>query len=300
MSTDNNKEIVFITGATVGLGRLTAKKLIDLGHKVIISGRSEKKLKDAYTFILADSPQHKENLYSVTLDLIDLKSIKDAVEKIESFGFGVDVLVNNAGGTLTKFQQTNPGIEDTIFMNAVGPLYLTKLLVPMIEKSQHPNKRSSIHDPNSKGGGNNEATKIPHDVDIQTIIKDKAHWESMKYYKLSKLASLWDAFLIADKYPQITTIVFCPGFVPTTDLIRNSGYLVRMTLKYAISKFNFTTSEQDATDGYLYYITTPGSNLKSGGYYEKKQESTPSDDALNKAKQQEFWDLAMQSIDQLT
>lgn len=305
MSTSNNKEIVFITGATLGLGRLTAKKLIDLGHKVIISGRSEKKLKDAYNFILASSPQNKENLYSVILDFIDLKSVKSAVDKIESFGIGIDVLVNNAGGTLTEFKQTNEGIEDTIFMNAVGPLYLTKRLIPLIEKSQHPNKRilfvgSSIHDPNSKGGGNSEASKIPHEVDIQTIIKDKEHWNSMRYYRLSKLASLWDAFTIADKYPHLTTIVFCPGFVPTTDLSRNSGYLIKLALKYAISKFNFTTSEEDATDGYLYYITTSGVNLKSGGYYEKREESTPSNDALNKEKQQEYWDLATKTIDQLT
>lgn len=305
MSTSNNKEIVFITGATLGLGRLTAKKLIDLGHKVIISGRSGKKLKDAYSFILASSPQNKENLYSVVLDFIDLKSVKSAVDKIESFGIGIDVLVNNAGGTLTEFKQTNEGIEDTIFMNAVGPLYLTKRLIPLIEKSQHPNKRilfvgSSIHDPNSKGGGNSEASKISHEVDIQTVIKDKEHWNSMKYYKLSKLASLWDAFTIADKYPHLTTIVFCPGFVPTTDLSRNSGYLIKLALKYAIAKFNFTTSEEDATDGYLYYITTPGANLKSGGYYEKREESTPSNDALNKEKQQEYWDLATKTIDQLT
>ncbi|KAI8647361.1 hypothetical protein BD408DRAFT_141186 [Parasitella parasitica] len=302
---NNSKETVFITGATLGLGRLTAKKLINLGHKVIISGRSEKKINDAYSFILADAPQNKENLYSVVLDLIDLKSVKAAIEKVESLGFAIDVLVNNAGGTRTEFKQTNEGIEDTIFMNAVGPLYLTKLMIPLIEQSQHPNKRilfvgSSIHDPNSKGGGNNQATKIPHDVDIQTVIKDKNHWDSMKYYKLSKLASLWDAYLITDRYPHLTTIVFCPGFVPTTDLIRNSSYMVRLALKYAISKLNFTTSEDDSTDDYIFYITTPGTNLKSGGYYEKKQESKPSDDALNKAKQQEFWNLAMKSIDQQT
>ncbi|CEP18657.1 hypothetical protein [Parasitella parasitica] len=301
----DKKEAVFITGATLGLGRLTAKKLINLGHKVIISGRSEKKINDAYNFILADSPQNKGNLYSVVLDLIDLKSVKTAVEKVESLGFDIDVLVNNAGGTRTEFKQTNEGIEDTIFMNAVGPLYLTKLMIPLIEKSQHPNKRilfvgSSIHDPNSKGGGNNQATKISHDVDIETVFEDKEHWNSMKYYKLSKLASIWDAYLVKDKYPHLTTIVFCPGFVPTTDLIRNSSYMVRLTLKYAISKFNFTTSEDDSTDDYIYYITTSGTNLKSGGYYEKRQLSKPSDDALNRVKQQQFWDLAMRSIDQLT
>ncbi|KAI9486364.1 MAG: hypothetical protein EXX96DRAFT_40592 [Benjaminiella poitrasii] len=297
---------IFITGATTGLGRLAAKKCIDKGYKVIITGRTEQKIKDAQAWILKDSPQSKDKLYGLELDLLNLDTVQKAVQQLDGLGISsIDVLIHNAGGTQTEFKAVGQ-VESTIFMNAIAPLYLTQLLLPYIERSEDPQKRilfvaSSLHDPETRGGGRSEATLIPQDIDLRrdVIVSDEMQWDSMKYYKISKLAVVWDTFALASRYPTtIPIIAFCPGFVPTTELIRHSGFILQFVLKYAISRFSFATTEEDATDDYLYYVTAP--DIKTGTYYQRRQPSTSSKDSLNETKREAYFELANNAIRDIT
>jgi NAD(P)-dependent dehydrogenase (short-subunit alcohol dehydrogenase family) len=300
---NQEKEVVFITGATVGLGRLAAKKCIDLGHTVIITGRSEQKIKDARDWIVKDSPQYDSNLYGVLMDLNDLSSIQQAVKTFETFSLpAIDVLVHNAGGTLTEFKQIHGQFEQTVFMNAVAPLYLNELLLPYVQKSQHANRRilfvvSMLHDPANVGGGGGPETRIPDSVEMKDLAGDKSTWNSMRFYKLSKLAVVWNVYALAERYPDIPIIAFCPGFVPTTELARNSSYVLKLALKYVISRFHFATSEQESTDDYVYYITA--SDIKTGEYYQKRKISTSSKDSLDKAKREVYYELAIKTAHEL-
>lgn len=298
------KEVVFITGATAGLGRLTAKKCIELGHKVIITGRSEQKLKDARKWILKDSPQHESNLYGVVMDLIDLSSVKQAIDTFSTFNLPViDVLVHNAGGTSTEFKQVHSHFEQTVFMNAVAPLYLNELLLPYVQKSQHGNRRvlfvvSMLHDPTNVGGGGGPDSCVPDNVEMKDLAGDNTAWNSMRYYKISKLASVWDTYVLAERYPNIPFIAFCPGFVPTTELARNSNFVLQLALKYLISRFHFATSEEQSTNDYVYYITS--SDIKAGEYYQKRKIATSSKDSLDKTKREAYYALATKTIQELT
>jgi NAD(P)-dependent dehydrogenase (short-subunit alcohol dehydrogenase family) len=301
---NQEKQVIFITGATVGLGRLASKKCIDLGHTVIITGRSEQKIKDARDWILKDSPQCDSNLYGVLLDLNDLSSIKQAVKSFETFNLpAIDVLVHNAGGTLTEFKQVHGQFEQTVFMNAVAPLYLNELLMPYVQKSQHANRRilfvvSMLHDPTNVGGGGGPETRVPDSVEMKDLAGDKTTWHSMRFYKTSKLAVVWDVYALAERYPNIPIVAFCPGFVPSTDLVRNSSFVLKLALKYVISRFHFATSEEESTDDYVYYITTT-SDIKSGEYYQKRKISASSKDSLDKTKREAYYELAIKTIHDL-
>lgn len=298
---EQNKLAIFITGATTGLGREAAKKCIDLGHKVIITGRTEDKLKAANHWILKDSPQFKDNLYNLQLDLGNLKSIKESVDKFETFQLPViDVLVNNAGGTASQFTQVDGQIESTIFMNAVAPIYLTELLLPFIKNSQERRilfVASSLHDRETKGGGSSEAATIPENVTMDDIAGSKDRWDSMRYYRLSKLACVWDTYELASQHSDVTITTFCPGFVPTTDLARRSGFVLRMMMKYVISRMSFATTEEKATDDYVYYITSP--DIKTSSYYQNRNVSTSSKESLDETKRKAYWELATKVIDNM-
>lgn len=296
------KEIILITGATSGLGRLTAKKCIDLGHIVIISGRSQSNLDTAKKFILKDSPQYKDHLYELIMDLADLASIKKAVGTLESFNLpSLHVIVHNGGGTLPKFEQIQ-GVEKTIFMNAIGPIYLNRLLLPHIEKSTNPKKRiifvtSSLHNPKNPGGSRSAAQTIPDSVELTDLAGDESTWDSMKYYKISKLADLWDSYSLASKYPQVKVITFCPGFVPSTELARNSSFILKLVMKFVLPNFKFAVSEDESTNDYVYYITTD--DIESGKYYQKQKATESSTDSNNKAKQDSWWKFANDTIDDI-
>lgn len=86
-------KVAIITGASSGIGEATALKLAKEGAKVVLTARSEDKLKALAKKI------EKENgdALVVTADVTDSKEFKDVVKKaIDKFG-SVHILVNNAG-----------------------------------------------------------------------------------------------------------------------------------------------------------------------------------------------------------
>ena len=85
-------KIVLITGATAGIGRITALHLAKEGHRVIATGRKAAELDK-----LASEAGGK--LDTLLLDVTSLPSIEAAVRDVDRLtdGHGLDVLVNNAG-----------------------------------------------------------------------------------------------------------------------------------------------------------------------------------------------------------
>src|SRR3982751_5380539 len=91
----SSSKIVFITGATAGIGRTTALYLAQLGHHVIASGRKAAEL----TRLETEALGHGGTLDVVTLDVTSAESIAGAVAAVAALtgGKGPDVLINNAG-----------------------------------------------------------------------------------------------------------------------------------------------------------------------------------------------------------
>jgi NAD(P)-dependent dehydrogenase (short-subunit alcohol dehydrogenase family) len=105
------QQIILITGATSGIGRFTALYLARQGHRVFASGRSQRALDElaanAQKQTHADAQKqthagaHKQTgaLETLRLDVTDDDSIAAARAEVDArtAGYGVDVLVNNAG-----------------------------------------------------------------------------------------------------------------------------------------------------------------------------------------------------------
>jgi len=99
--TNLNGKIVFITGASSGLGAACAKVFYKMGCKVILSGRNLEKLNlvksqletDMFTEKMCES--HPPVV--VVMDLHDIDNIRPTLETVTSTYGAVDILVNNAG-----------------------------------------------------------------------------------------------------------------------------------------------------------------------------------------------------------
>ena len=81
---------ILITGATDGIGRATALKLAEQGHRLIVHGRSAEKL-EAVTQEIGSAAT------SVQADLSDLSQVVSMVQKIKASHDQIDVVINNAG-----------------------------------------------------------------------------------------------------------------------------------------------------------------------------------------------------------
>lgn len=115
---------ILITGATDGIGRLAAKKLVDLGHTVIIHGRNPEKIQATLTDLKCAG--------AVEGDLSNLAQVKSMAEKIKTKYDKIDVLINNAGVLKAGRTVTENGWDIRFVVNTLAPFLLTKLLIAMI------------------------------------------------------------------------------------------------------------------------------------------------------------------------
>ena len=128
----NAIKTVLITGATAGIGRMTALHLANLGHHVIASGRK-----------VAELAKLKEEAGSLKLDTLVLDvtsapSIAAAVESVEQLtaGKGLDVLVNNAGfGVLGPTSEIDDAeMRRQYDTNVFGLMAVTRAFLPRMRE----------------------------------------------------------------------------------------------------------------------------------------------------------------------
>lgn len=109
-----------VTGASSGIGRVIAIRLLEMGYKVI--GLSRRCNID------------DENYKHITIDLTDTQAIEDAVAQLEE----VSLLINSAGfGVFEPHEEISAKtIEQMITLNLHAPILLTNLLLRKIKKSE--------------------------------------------------------------------------------------------------------------------------------------------------------------------
>ena len=125
-STKNTQKKVLITGANKGIGFEIARQLGTEGHHIFLSARNE----DRGT--KAQQQLKKTGIKSsfIPLDVGDKESITQAFDLIKQETDHLDVLIHNAGILLDEghsiFSVPEAFIEDTIRINALGPLFITR------------------------------------------------------------------------------------------------------------------------------------------------------------------------------
>ena len=121
---------IIITGGSLGIGKETARTLVEKGANVLITGRSESRLIEAKRYTGAKI---------IEFDISDHENISDnAVKCIDILEGRVDVLINNAGiGVRRSVEELN--IEDFLKVfnvNVFGLALFTKEIIPhMIKES---------------------------------------------------------------------------------------------------------------------------------------------------------------------
>lgn len=118
-----------VTGASKGVGYETVKTLSDNGYRVIAVSRN----------ITNISSLLSDNVEAYQLDITDQKAIEDFFERYKDIT--LDLLVNNAGGGSSPthiINETPENFRIAYDINVTGPMYLSKLFVPCMQKSESP------------------------------------------------------------------------------------------------------------------------------------------------------------------
>jgi dehydrogenase/reductase SDR family protein 7B len=132
-------KIVWITGASSGIGEALAYALIKEGAKIVISARRENELKRvAENCIKGTSANGSSDILILPLDLEDTKNIQEKADQVIAKFGRIDVLINNSGmGHRTKAVNTPTEIDRKIMeVNFFGTINLTKAVAKKMQEQK--------------------------------------------------------------------------------------------------------------------------------------------------------------------
>jgi len=118
--------IVFITGASSGIGKATARAFAASGAKLVLAARRLERLRS----LAADLPVET---HVMKLDVRDREAVHAAVAAIPETFAAIDVLVNNAGlsrGLAVLHRGDEDDWEEMIDTNVKGLLFVTRAVLP--------------------------------------------------------------------------------------------------------------------------------------------------------------------------
>lgn len=170
-----NDRIVFITGASSGIGLACAEAFAAEGCKLLLCARREDRLAKVARSL---KEKYGSEVYTFALDVRDRTSVDTALNALPDAWKKIDILVNNAGlarGLDKLHEGAVDDWEEMIDTNVKGLLYVTRHMLPgMVARgSGHVINIGSIagHDPYPRGAVYN-ATKFAVDAITRAMRMD--------------------------------------------------------------------------------------------------------------------------------
>ena len=189
---------IFISGSTDGIGLLTAKTLASMGHKVLLHGRSAKKLDEA-----AKSVGGNPETYAADLSHIDqVYALATAIRQQHNH---LDAIINNAGVLKVSQPQTPDGYDVRFMVNTFAPYVLTRALLPILT-------------PQSRIVNLSSAAQAPVDLDV---LHGRKRIDDMAAYAQSKLAiTIWSQELAKELGDGPIVIAVNPGSLLASKMVK--------------------------------------------------------------------------------
>ena len=274
--TDMNGKVCLVTGATDGIGKVSARVLAENGAKVIIVGRNPEK--SATVLAELKSSSGNENIDLLIADLAVMQEVRDLAEQVISRYHRLDILLNNAGGYFAKHELTSDGLERTFALNHMSYFLLTNKLMELL-KSSAPARIVNV----------SSGAHYGVDMDFENL-NGEQEYKAWKAYQKSKLANVLFTYELLKKVPaDITVNCLHPGFV-ATNFGHNNGGFIGPVLKIA-QRISAIDPEEGAKTS-IFLCSAPEVKGVSGKYFYKCQPKTSSRESRNMDTGKRLWQIS--------
>lgn len=276
--TDLSGTTIFVTGATDGIGRVTAVELARRGATVIAHGRSEAKAASLEAELETTAATDFETVLADFTEMDDVRRLADHVE----FRYDeLDVLLNNAGAYFDTGELTAAGVERTMAVNHLAPFVLTKRLRDPIEAASGRvvTTASAIH--------------YRADLDLDDL-ESVDEYEGMAAYARSKFANVCFTYELAERLDDATATCFHPGFVPSSGLYRNGSLPVRAFMRVLSSlprrlTGRFVSGPEDGAEAAVYLATADEVADVSGQYFDGTEPTESAAETYDENLRRRLW-----------
>jgi short-subunit dehydrogenase len=130
---DVRNKAALVTGASMGIGQATARRLAEAGARMALAARST----DALERLAEELIKAGHEALAVPADMRKADQVKRLVEEAYRRFGRIDILVNNAGQGMAGFVE-NAGLEDfvsLIALNVLGPVLAMQAVIPLMRQA---------------------------------------------------------------------------------------------------------------------------------------------------------------------
>ena len=268
---------VLVTGATTGIGRVTAVELGRAGAEVVLVARDREKADATLAELQAAGAPPAQALLA---DLSLMSSVRALAEEVRGRFDRIDVLENNAGAIFGTRALTAEGFERTFALNHLSYFLLSNLILDRIPSGGRiVNVSSEAHRP----------AKVDFD-DLQL----ERRYTAFGAYCLSKLMNLLFTFELARRVQArgITVNAAHPGPVASNFGRSNRGVFGFL---FALAAPFMLTPEKGARTQ-IWLASSPEVEGVTGKYFAKCREKKPAPRALDEETQHRLWDVTAKLV----
>ncbi len=274
---------VLVTGATSGIGEVTARELARRGARVTIVGRSADKIAATLATIRAAAPDAE--LDAIQGDLSLVASTREVAARFLEKHDALDVLVNNAGALYLDRDVTPEGRERTFATNHLGYFVLTNGLLPALRTAAARTGEARVV---SVASAAHRAGSI--DWDDLDAARSYNGW---RVYGTSKLMNILFAAELARREAaagsNVSSNSLHPGVI-ASGFARNEGGITA----WLAGTFGpwFLTSTDDGARTSLHLAASPEVRGKTGLYWQGTKPTTPKRAGRDMDAARRLWEVS--------
>ena len=273
-------KLCLLTGATGGIGAVTARRLAELGASLILVARNAERgaaLAAALKPVAGDAP-----LEFLQADLSSQAEIWRLAADVAGRHDRLDILINNAGGLFGRRRESADGIEMTFALNHLSYFLLTTLLLDRLKAAAPAriiNVASEAH-----------RTVTLDFADLQGL----SRYNRLIAYKRSKLANLLFTYELDRRIAGsgVTVNALHPGFVATgigTSHDFMPGWLWRLACLAAVSP-------EEGAKTSVHLAASPEVATISGQYFIRCRRAASSAASYDRAAAERLWRVSETTV----
>lgn len=278
---DFKQKLVVITGATSGIGYLTARKYASHGANLLCINRNQKKSEALCREI--ESEYGVQCQYQIA-DLSHRQNIHRAAEALLKVHTPIDVLIHNAGVYLTKREITPDGMEKVFVVHYLSSFIINYILMEKLKSQQS----ARIILVNSEG----------HRFAAWGLRLDDLDWEKRRYSGLKSYGSAKTAQLLSmivfNEYFKDTGVsinAMHPGAVKTDTGQENGPVYLWFKRNY----YDKILKSPDVSAEALYYLgVSKELEAVSGKFFNLTTEEEPAPPALDQEVAYLLWEQSLE------